>query len=134
MADSIEIDGLADAIANAMEEYRQETTDELKKEICKVAKETAREISDSAPRDTGEYAKSWKVKTVHESYDDIRVVICSPKRYRLTHLLENGYCRRDGTRVAAHPHIAPAEKRAAEKLGKKVKVIYSGRAKDAYPS
>ena len=126
MADSIEIDGLADAIANAMEEYRQATTDELKKEIRKVAKEAAREIADSAPRDTGEYAKSWKVKTVHESYDDIRVVICSPKRYRLTHLLENGYCRRDGIRVAARPHIAPAEKRAEEKLCKKVKVIYGG--------
>ena len=128
MADAIEIDGLADAIANAMAEYRQATTDELKREIRKVAKETAAEIADSAPRDTGEYAKSWKVKTVHESYDDIRVVIHSPKRYMLTHLLENGYVRRDGTRVAGRPHIAPAEKRAEEKLSKKVKVIYSGRA------
>ena len=128
MADTIEIDGLADAIANAMEEYRQETTDELKAEIREVAKETAHEIANSAPRDTGKYAKSWKVKTVYESDDDIRIVIHSPKRYMLTHLLENGYVRRDGTRVAGRPHIAPAEKRAEAKLGKKVKVIYSGRA------
>ena len=128
MADTIEIDGLADAVANALLEYRQATTDELKAEIREVAKETAREIANSAPRDTGKYAKSWKVKTVYESDDDIRIVIHSPKRYMLTHLLESGYVRRDGTRVAGRPHIAPAEKRAEEKLSKKVKVIYSGRA------
>ena len=126
MANTVSIEDLADAILAELEEYKQDTTEQLKSEIRKVAIETAAEISAISPRKTGKYAKGWKAAKLYESNDDIRFRIANKNKYQLTHLLEDGYVRRNGTRVPGRPHIAPAEKLAEEKLGKKVKVICGG--------
>lgn len=126
MANTVSIEDLADAIVVELEEYKQDTTEQLKSEIRKVAKETVAEISANSPRKTGVYAKGWKAVKLYESNDDIRFRIQNKNKHQLTPLLENGYVRRNGTRVAGRPHISPAEKHAEEKLCKKVKVIYGG--------
>ena len=56
---NVKIDGLADAVMKELAEYNQEVTDGIKKDIRTVAKECAKEIKISSPKDTGEYAKSW---------------------------------------------------------------------------
>lgn len=118
------IDDLADAVAKELASYSQERTDDLKKAIKKVAKEAVQELKSTSPKDSGEYASTWKQKVVYEDRSDIRVRVYNEDNYRLTHLLENGHAKVNGGRVAAQPHIAPAEDNAAKKLDNQVKVVF----------
>ena len=74
------------------------------------------QIEQTAPRKTGRYAKSWAVKKTKETANALEVTVHSKNRYMLTHLLENGHAKRGGGRVAAIPHIAPAEETAIKSL------------------
>ena len=118
---AVKIDGLADAIVKELEEYRQDITDELKREIKTVAKECKQDIQRNSPVLTGSYRKGWQDKVAYEGDDDIRVIVRNRTDYQLTHLLEYGHAKVNGGRVQGHPHIGPAEQRAEEKLMKKVK-------------
>lgn len=75
-----------------------------------------KEIAANAPKRTGEYAKSWAVKKTGESSHSIEMTVHSKSRYQIAHLLEKGHAKRGGGRVAARPHIAPAEDHGEEVL------------------
>ena len=120
------VDDLEKAIMDELWAYSGEVTEQLKTDVKQVAKECVRDIKNNAPKLSGEYKKSWKLKTAYKSKEDIRIVIHSPKHYRLTHLLEHGHAKVGGGRVEGKPHIGPAEQKAEEKLIKKVKVSISG--------
>lgn len=120
------VDDLEKAIMDELWAYSEEVTEQLKTDVKQVAKECMRDIKNNAPKLTGAYKKSWKVKTAYEDKEDIRLIIHSQKHYRLTHLLEHGHAKVGGGRVEGKPHIGPAEQKAEEKLIKKVKVSISG--------
>ena len=122
----IGIDDLSDVIMEELHSFSEEITEELKEEVKQVAKECAKDIKEKAPIDTGKYKKSWKVKKVYESQNDIRMVVHSAKEYRRSHLLERGHAKRGGGRVEGIPHIKPAEEKAEQKLNKKVRIKISG--------
>lgn len=119
------IDGLADAIQRELAAYNQEVTDGIKADCKQVAKECKAEIKRNSPKLTKDYSKDWKHRVEYESREDIRITVYNGEEYRLTHLLEYGHAGKGGTAVGAappFPHIAPAERHAAEKLMKKAKV------------
>ncbi len=135
MSRTVDPSSLADAIARELAEYSQEVIDGLKQEVRDIARECRDEIAQNSPARTGGYRKGWKTKTAYESASDIRIVVHNKKHYRLTHLLENGhalvYPGKGGAlvtrgRVAARPHILPAQQHAEEKLLRKVKVVVRG--------
>ena len=127
MSGSVTPDGLSDAIMQELMEYKQDVTEGLKTEVRKVGKECVKDIKAEAPVDTGAYKKSWRLKTVHESVNDIRVVIFSGNgHYRRAHLLEFGHAKVNGGRVPGKAHIRPAAQKAEQKLLKRVKVIVRG--------
>ena len=120
MGKTIPIDKLAAEVMDGLEEYAELTADVLKKEIQEAGKLAKTQISQTAPRKTGRYAKSWAVKKISETSNSLEVTVHSKNRYMLTHLLENGHAKRGGGRVAAIPHIAPAEETAILSLERNI--------------
>ena len=117
---SIKIDDLAREVMKGLDEYADVTTEQVKKAVRKAGNTVRREIQENAPKNTGDYAKSWTTKKVRESSHTLEVVVHSKNRYQLTHLLEFGHCLRNGGRTRAMPHIAPAEEKGIEQLEKMI--------------
>lgn len=120
MSKVIQVDQLAKEVMDGLEEYAKLATDVLKKEIQKAGKTAKTQIEQTAPRRTGKYAKSWAVKKTSETSNSLEVTVHSKTRYALAHLLENGHAKRGGGRVAAIPHIAPAEEAAVQSLERNI--------------
>lgn len=126
MADRVRVDQMADEIMKGLMEYADLAIDEMKAAVKDAGKLAKEEISATAPKDTGKYAKSWTSKVTAESSDNIQVTVYSPKKYQLAHLLEHGHAKRGGGRTAAQPHIAPAEEKAERKLEEDIKRALEG--------
>ena len=118
-----DIDGLADAVAESLQEYDDEVCAEVKEAVKEISKECLSEIKENSPKSQGKYKKGWRLKVEYDGKNDTRVTIHNKTRYRLTHLLENGHAKAGGGRVEGKPHIAPAEKRATQKLVKRIEAI-----------
>ena len=98
----------------------------LKASVRKAGKTVKDEIAATAPKDTGKYAKSWAVKTQKETSNSLALVVHSKNRYQLAHLLEFGHAKRGGGRVAARPHITPAEEKAIDTLEREIEKALKG--------
>ena len=122
--DRVSIGQMADAIMDGLEEYASLATDDLKASVRKAGKTVKDEIAATAPKNTGKYAKSWAVKTQKETSNSLELVVHS--KNQLAHLLEFGHAKRGGGRVAARPHIAPAEEKAIDTLEREIEKALKG--------
>ena len=116
MGKKIQIDELADAVNEQLEEYSKLSTEVVKTAVTKAGNSVKKDIGANAPRQTGKYAKSWRTKKTKETSTELEVTVYSPTRYMLSHLLEHGHAKRNGGRVRAIPHIAPAEEAAEAEM------------------
>lgn len=127
MADRrVSVNQMADAIAQSMSEYAELSNETMKKSVTEVGQSVKKDIQGGAPVKTGRYKKSWTVQKVKENANTLVVAVHSLDRYQIAHLLEHGHAKRGGGRVAAIPHIAPAEQRGAEELVSKIERGLSG--------
>ena len=113
---NVSIEGLADAVIQELEEYNKLAAETVKKAVDKAGKTVRDQIKGSAPVRTGKYARSWTSRKTKETATALQVTVYSPSRYMLAHLLEHGHAKRNGGRVRAIPHIAPAEAAGEEQL------------------
>ena len=120
MGKKISISQLSAAVMEDLEEYADLAAEDMKSAVKKAAATVRKDIEASAPKDTGDYAKSWVVKTTKESSNALQVTVYSRNRYQLAHLLEHGHAKRGGGRVAARPHIAAAEEAGIEQLEREI--------------
>lgn len=104
------------AVREGLKEYATLASTEVKKAVRKSAKTVKDQISSNAPSRTGAYKESWVATKQSESSQSLQMVVHSKNRYQLAHLLEKGHAKRGGGRVAARPHIAPAEQAGIELL------------------
>ena len=125
----IKIDELGTEIAKLMSEYAADVAADMKAEANDVASNAVKELKVTSPEGEGSYKghykDGWTKKTESESATSIRIRIYNRKKPGLTHLLENGHAKRGGGRVNGIPHIAPAEKMAAEEYEKRLKARLS---------
>lgn len=117
MAHKVKIKDLADVIISGLNDYADLTGDEVKKAVRATAKSVKDDIRENAPKRTGEYANSWATKVMEETSESISITVYSKSKYYIAHLLEHGHAKRGGKgRVAAQPHIAPAQERGEKML------------------
>lgn len=103
------IDDMAAEIMKGLTEYADLADAEMKKAVRKTATTVKNEISANAPVKSERYKKSWVTKKTKENSHSLEMTVHSKNRYQIAHLLEHGHAKRGGGRVAAIPHIAPAE-------------------------
>ena len=116
----ISVGNMADAISEALEEYANLATEDMKKAVKRAGRKVRKEIKENAPRDDGDYADSWRVKTVKENANALSLTVHSKDRYCFAHLLEFGHAKRGGGRVQGQEHIGPAEELAVRQLTKEI--------------
>lgn len=83
----ISIDDLAKTVNKDLEAYADDVNKKLKEIIPGVANDTVKELKTTSPKNTGKYAKGWKVKKESDRLTTTATVY-NKERYRLTHLLE----------------------------------------------
>lgn len=107
----IDASQLGNAISKELKAYSDEVTKELDELKEQVINDGIQELKNSSPRNSGKYAKGWR-----KTSDGSAVILFNATRPSLTHLLEKGYAKRNGGRVAAQPHIQPVEESIIEKI------------------
>lgn len=120
MAKKVSIDQMASTIMDGLKEYADSATDDVKAAVKNAGNIVRKQIQQTAPSDTGKYAKSWSMKITKETASSLEVTVYSRNRYQLAHLLEFGHAKRGGGRVAGKAHIAPAEQAGIEQLEKDI--------------
>lgn len=126
MAGRIRIDQLASEVMAGLTEYADLATEDMKKAVKKAGATVRKEIQANAPKDTGDYAKSWSVKNMKETANSLEVAVHSRNRYQLAHLLEFGHAKRGGGRVPGKVHIAPAEEKGVRELEQEIQKALEG--------
>ena len=117
MGQTVRIGELADAVMETLEEYADLAAEDVKQAVRNAGETVRKEIRANAPKDTGDYAKSWAVKKTKETSSSLTLTtVHSKNRYQLAHLLEYGHAKRGGGRVEGKAHIAPAEEKGIRQL------------------
>ena len=120
MANTVSVDQLANVIMQGLTDYADAQSEMIKQRVKDVSTEVKKEISANAPKRTGAYKKIWATKKTKETSNSLTMTVHSKNRYQIAHLLEHGHAKRGGGRVAAIPHIAPAEEHGATLLQQKI--------------
>jgi hypothetical protein len=115
------VDMLAAEIAKALQTYTKEVEEGMEKAKTKVAKESVKTLKATSPKNTGKYARGWRVKKVGTAQ-----VIHNATRGSLTHLLEKGHAKVNGGRVAGIPHIRPVEQAVIKEYIKQIEQVIKG--------
>ena len=126
------LDGLADAIAAVLEEYRTEVERGTKEAVREVANAGVKALRETSPRSKngGDYAKGWTSK-VEEGRLGAEAVIYNAAKPGLAHLLEKSHVMRNGTgrtfgMSTPHVHIEPVEQMLNEDFENRIRVVIEG--------
>ena len=117
----IDVNNFCKEIAEAMSTYTKEITEGLEATKLETAKNVVKILKESSPKDTGKYAKGWRVTQVGTAQ-----VVHNKTDYQLTHLLEHGHIKVNGGRVGQKVHIRPAEEHGIAEFISGVEKVIKG--------
>ena len=128
MSNRVSIQGMGDAIQKMLDAYRDEAIEGTNEAVIAAGDTVVSEIAAGASsKFNGKaYAGSWVSKVTQKTAFGTHVTVYSPTHYRIAHLLENGHAKRGGGRVAARPHIAPAEQKGIQQLEEDIQKALEG--------
>lgn len=105
------MDSLMRGINDILATYQTSIEVEMAKTIKYCAQDAVKQLKATSPSRSGDYAKSWSVKTRRYMYNNVYTIY--NKKPGLTHLLENGHdVIKNGKKIGeapAHSHIAEVE-------------------------
>lgn len=121
----IEIDGLAAAVMEQLEQYKEATDEVVAAAVEKTAQHALAGIRRTSPRRTGAYARSWALTPRRMAGDYYgRTLYARAPHYRLTHLLENGHDLVRGVNVVgrspAIKHIEPVAEQCVDEVVREI--------------
>jgi hypothetical protein len=117
---NISIDQLANEIAKGLSQYSRDVVEKVNISSERVGKAAVKRLKQISPKDSGDYAKSWRVKTEPSTGQPNKRIIHNQDHYQLTHLLEHGHAKAGGGRVAGKPHIRPVEEQVIKDFAAEV--------------
>lgn len=115
--------GIDVEIMQILTEYTAEIGNAVNKAGEKLAKQALKELKETSPKDTGAYAKGWRIKKFGE-HGRFRIVLHNYDRYMLTTFLEKGFTHMpDKSRIKGREHIKPVQDRLNREFEKAVEKI-----------
>lgn len=102
MAELIPISEFEECLTDLCEKEIMNAEETLEDVLSKRAIQLKGKLSVKSPKDTGEYAKGWRVKTVTRNHERVKVIY-NASRPELTYILEYG-----NKHQGAKPHIRRA--------------------------
>ena len=108
---TVEIDKLADAVAEELTLYDKQVSEALRKQTDKSMRQLVQETKGTAPvgHRKKHYRDSISSKTTKDSYREYeKTWYVKGSDYRLSHLLNNGHALRDGGRYEGTQFITKA--------------------------
>lgn len=132
---NVKAEEFASTMQKLLTEYGDEVRNLTYEIVPEVGKEASKRLKQTSPSDTGAYRRGWAVQNAKDRLG-ISSTVHNAKRYRLTHLLENGHINKEGRRVQlkngkwvhivnprtpAYPHIAKVEQWAVHELEAEIK-------------
>ena len=129
MSQTVKPDNLAQAIVQALDEFKDVTEEALKAGLTETAKKTESELQTVSPPDGAPIYKSWSAyladwtarKTTKTKKSVFSSLVYNKNHYQLAHLLENGHALWQGGEARPFEHIAPIAERAEDDLLKNIK-------------
>lgn len=113
-------DELSKAFEKELSEYLETSIDIVRNTVDEVVEVGVSKLKITSPKKSGRYSRGWKAKTTLDSSTGKTSTLHNTKG-QLTHLLEKGYAKVNGGRVAGFPHIAPVEAELMDKFEKTLK-------------
>lgn len=117
-------------VKDLLNEYSLDIQEGIDKEAQEISKQASNELkhhSGTYEVRTGKYNKGWRVNT-KKGNGFINCTVHNATNWQLTHLLENGHLKRNGTdRTRAFEHIRPVEEKSVNQYQQDVeKIIKNG--------
>lgn len=120
MSEKVSADVFSDAVQTVLLKFAEDTADLVQHTAAGVGEDTVKILRDTSPKNSGLYAKEWRLKKAKNGRNGTKITVYNRSRYQLTHLLEKGHAKIDGGRTNEYPHIKPAEEYAAKEFGERI--------------